>query len=167
MQKLKLTVNIIDKHKIFKAKGSYDPEHRLLEVKKRALSREIMRFIVDPDHIYEQIGSKPRYVVFVDNAHRTSVPIERKKTIIEDGKKREEILTETVQAGESIKVHSEDDIDLKTGNVLDYHTERGFWKALIQAHKIALSTLLITMFAGYGIIRFVEWLLTAAFGGAR
>lgn len=151
MKKMKVNVKIIDKHKIFDAKGNYDPENRLLEVKKRALSRDVLRFLVDPDHIYQQIGSRGRYVVFVDNAKRVSIPVQRTKTIVEDGKKRTETVAETVQGGESVQVHSDDDVDLEIANKLDYHTERSFWKALMQAHKIPLSTLLITLFAGMGI----------------
>lgn len=151
MKKLKVNVKIIDKHKIFDAKGSYNPETRLLEVKKRALSRDVLRFLVDPDHIYQQVGSRGRYVVFVDNAKRVSIQVQRDKTIIEDGKKRVETVTETVEGGESVKIHSDDDVDLEIANKLDYHTERSFWRALMQAHKIPVSTLLITAFAGMGV----------------
>lgn len=150
--KIKLDVELIDKHKIFPAKGVYDPEMRLLEVKRKLLSREVCRFLVDPDHIYERIsGLKRRYVVFVDNANRESVELERVKEIIEDGKKREEKVKETVEVGTSIKVHSDDPIDLKKANVLDIHSERGFWKALLQQTKIPLSTVLIMLLAGAGL----------------
>lgn len=144
-------MKIIDKHKIFDAKGNYDPENRLLEVKKRALSRDVLRFLVDPDHIYQQIGSRGRYVVFVDNAKRISIPLARKKQIIEDGKMRVETVTENVDVGQSVQVHSDDEVDLEIANKLDYHTERSFWRALMQAHKIPVSTLLITAFAGMGV----------------
>lgn len=164
MKKLKVNVKIIDKHKIFDAKGSYNPESRLLEVKTRRLSRDVLRFVVDPDHLYPQIGSRIKYVVFVDIARRISIPIPREKTVIEDGRKRKEQYTEIAEVGESIPIHSNDDkeeLDLKTANKLDFHTERSFWKALMESHKIPISTLLITLFAGMGIYLIIVTFLRA------
>ncbi|MEM2806738.1 MAG: hypothetical protein QXK86_07835 [Candidatus Bathyarchaeia archaeon] len=161
MKRLKVNVKIIDKHKIFNAKGVYDPETRLLEVKKHTMSREVLRFLVDPDHIYEQVGSRRSYVVFVDTANRRSIPVQRTKTIVEDGVKRTETVTETVEVGQSIQVHSDDEPDLIIANMLDYHTERSFWKALIEKHRIPLSTLLIMLFAGMGVYLMIVTFLRA------
>jgi len=152
--KIKLNAQLIDKHKIFPMKGKYDPETRLLEVKRGRLSRDIFRFLVDPDHIYEQVkmgGLSRKYVVFVDNANRQSVELKRVKQIIEDGVKREETVKEKVEVGSSVKVHSDDPIDMKKANALDVHAERGFWKALMQQSKIPVTTVLIMLLAGAGL----------------
>lgn len=165
MDKIKVNAQIVDKHKIYSARGKYDPETRFLEVR-RGLRREILRFIVDPDHLYEMVRhgrSRGRYTVFLDNAKRRSIELKQVKETIENGVKKTEVEVKNVNVnGESIKLHNDDDIDLELANKLDYHTERGFWRALLQSHKIPTTTLLITMFAGYGILRFVEWILSAA-----
>jgi len=159
--KIKLNVNLIDKHKIFRMKGIYDPETRLMNVRRSVFSRDIMRFVVDPDHIYEVHGLKSSYLVFVDNAKRESVNIERVKKIIEDGKKTEQKVTETVEAGTSFPVHSDDPVDLEKANTLDVHSERAFWKALLQQTKIPLSTTIILLLAGVGIYHFLLMILRA------
>ncbi|MEM1590277.1 MAG: hypothetical protein QW175_07655 [Candidatus Bathyarchaeia archaeon] len=173
MKTIKLDTWVFDKNKVFLTKGRFDADSNILTVKYRSGFRAVpMRFIVDPSHIYSVVSKKNRSVVFVDVSNRRSIQIPKlmvKRVTVEvDGKKVNEAKTETVMEnveidGESVQMHSNDDPDMELANKLDYHTERAFWRGLIQSTKLALSTLLITMFAGYGVIRFIEWILTAVF----
>ncbi|MGB9693304.1 MAG: hypothetical protein ACPLYF_00505, partial [Fervidobacterium sp.] len=142
-------------------KGVFDMESHLLEVKRGLLSRDVMRFEVNPEHIYSEVGflNKKRDVVYLDNANRKSIEIKRWKEIIEDGKKRTEPVTETVQVGTSIQLHNDDPIDMAKANTLDFHVERSFWKALMQSTKIPLSTIIIMLLAGVGIYHFLVLIL--------
>lgn len=124
---MKLQAWVIDRNRIYKAKGEYYPEARMLEVKLRRWSRDKTKFAVDPEHIFLYRG---RQVVFVNLATRQSVDLDKNA-----------------------------DRNMQLANQLDYHTERSFWKALIERHKIPISTLLITLFAGMGIYLLLVTLL--------
>jgi hypothetical protein len=67
--KIKVQIKFIDKDKIFKLKGKYDPETRIAVAKRRLFDKTPLKFHVDPTHIYYE-GKKR--VVYVDNATRTS-----------------------------------------------------------------------------------------------
>lgn len=118
---MKLQVLVVDNNRIFKARGKYQPENRIVEIR-RGFSRDKIKFAVNPDHIY-RLGLRGNPIVMVDLATRTSIALGNRET----------------------------NIDPKLANQLDFHTEKSFWKALMQQHKIPISTLLITLFAGMGI----------------
>jgi len=171
MATLKVFAMVFDKNKVFYTRGLFDPATNIFTVK-RGFRSEPMRFLVDPSHIYAIANKKNRNIVFVEVSTRQSIQIPKTKqskvTLEVDGKKVHEVKTETVMEnitidGQSVKMDSDNEMDMEIANILDYHTERAFWRGLIQSTKLALSTLLITMFAGYGIIRFIEWILTAVF----
>lgn len=69
MKKLKVRINLIDKDKILKLRGAYDPENRTAEAKRSPFDKVPIKFQVDPSHIYWE---GRRRVVFVDNATRSS-----------------------------------------------------------------------------------------------
>lgn len=173
MNTLKLKVWVFDKNKIFLTRGKLDLESNILTVRYRhGFRASPLRFLVDPQHIYNVVNQKNRSIIFVDVTTRRSIEVPRRKiqkvTVEVNGKKVNETKTETVVEnvevdGNSVQMHSDDDPNMKLANILDFHTERAFWRGLIQSAKLALSTILITMFAGYGVIRFLEWILTAVF----
>ena len=147
-------------------KAKYDPETRLAQVQRGLRQMFPTRFQVDPDHIYDQRrGRKSELVCFVDNASRKSIEVDKAKTkeIVEDSKTGTETETtkEMVQVGESKAIHTEDQIDGKMKNVLDYLIEEKFWKSLIAKAKLPLSTILILLFAGGGLFYFIIILLRA------
>jgi len=160
-------VKLVDKHRIFSLKAKYDPTTRLAEVKTRIRRRVKTRFVIDPDHIYQEIrgfkGRKRTNVVYVDNAKRESVQIERVREIIEDDVKRTEKTKEQVEAPKSVSIHSNEPIDQKKRNKLDYLLEAKFWKSLIEKRRLPLSTLLICLFAGAGMYH-VFLLIVRMFG---
>lgn len=82
MKVIKLQVNLVDKDKIFRLKGKYDPETRIVVAKRRVFDRTPLKFEVDPEHIYLE---RRRMVCYVDNASRKSVKIGTDDPI--DGKK--------------------------------------------------------------------------------
>lgn len=172
MKTLKLWAIVVDKGKVYLDRGLYEPETRILTIRK-GFRAEAIRFLVDPSHIYGIINKRNQQITFVQITSRKSIDIQRPKiskvTVEVNGKKTEELKTETVTQtvnvdGESVQMHNDENPDMHLANQLDYHTERAFWKGLIQSTKLALSTTLILMFAGYGIIRFVEWILSSIFG---
>lgn len=117
---MKLQVWIVDNNRLFKANGKYQPENRIVEVR-RGFSRDKIKFAVNPDDIY-RLGLRGKPLVIVDLTTRTSIALLKGANV-----------------------------DSKLANQLDYHTEKSFWKALMQQHKIPISTLLITLFAGMGV----------------
>ena len=161
MQKLNLTVKLIDKHKIFTLKAKYDPSRRLAECKRGFREKNPMRFLVDPDHIYEEYKGRKRFLVcYVDNANRKSVELERVKTIVEDGVKKEAIVKENVEA-EAVKIHSDDPVDTEKAIKLDMLIDIAFWKSIAEKRKIALSTVLTFLIAGIGIYTLIVTFLRA------
>jgi len=72
------------------------------------------------------------------------------------------IFTSTVKEGEpeaievatSTTLHTDEEIDQKKRNMLDFLIERAFWLSLLAKRKLALSTILILIFAGVGLYHF-------------
>ena len=163
VDKIKLKVKLVDKHKIFPMKAEYDPQTRIGEVKRGLRKTIAERFHIDPDDIYEEFSSLPfvgdkrkEYVVYVDNASRKSVTVQRVKEIIEDGKKKTEAVTETVDCARSVTLHNGGDVDQKERNKLNYLTQQSFWKSLMEKRKLPVSTVLLILFAGMGIYHVVR-----------
>ena len=163
MEKFPIDVYVFDKQIVIPAKAVYDPETRLASVRRGWREKTSIKFYVDPDHIYRlKKGRKERRVVFVDNALRRSVSCKGVKTIINpDGSKdvKEEITQ--IDCAESVQMHSDEDLDLYTATSLDVLTERSFWKALIEKHKLPLSTTLILLMAGMGVYNIIVLFLRA------
>ena len=131
------------------------------------------RFIIDPDHIYEHYLRKKREkAVFVDNATRQSVTVKEAVKIIE-GKsmcglihtERTEVKDVIAEGKETVKLHSDGEIDQKQRNILDFLIERSFWLSLLEKRKLPLTTLLILLLAGVGIYHVIV-LILRAFGVA-
>jgi hypothetical protein len=162
VDKIKLKVKLVDKHKIFPMKAKYDPQTRIAEVTKGLKKTVSERFEIDPDHIYEEfkgIGNRKEYVVYADNANRKSIAVTRAKEIIEDGQKRVEDVTEDVDCAETVKLHNEDPIDNKKRNTLNYLTQASFWKSLLEKRKLPLTTVLLILLAGVGLYHFILMIL--------
>ncbi len=169
MPTIKLRIYLVDKRQIFPLKAKYYPETRLAQVKRGLRQPFPTRFHVDPDHIYEERYRRGSdFVCFVDNASRKSVAVENVKTreIIEDGKKRTETETvkENVETGESHQIHTDKPIDGKEKNTLDFLIEEKFWKSLIAKAKLPLSTILILLGAGMGLLSLIVLILKLVFG---
>jgi hypothetical protein len=156
MKGIKLHVVLLDKRNWFDIKANYDPNTRLAE-KRNWRNRIMDRFIIDPDHIYEHYLKKRREkAVFVDNATRKSVTVKEAVKIIGEvsssgAKETTEIRDVTVEAKENVKLHTDDPIDQKQRNTLDFLIERAFWASLLEKRKLPLSTMLILLFAGVGV----------------
>jgi len=165
MKKLDLIVRLVDKHKVYNLKAKYDPTTRIAEARRRFREKTPLRFIVDSDHIYEEyIGRKRRLVCYVNSANRKSVEIEKVKTVIEDGEKREENVKETVEALQSHAIHSNDPIDVEKVVKLDMLIDIAFWKSVMEKRKLALSTVFALLLAGIGIYTiFVTFLRVCGF----
>ncbi len=169
MPTIKLRIYLVDKRKIFPLKAKYNPETRLAQVRRSLRQTFPTRFQIDPDHIYEQrCRSKSTLVCFVDNASRKSIEIENVKAreVIENGKKHTEteIIKEKVEVGESHQIHTDAPVDGKMKNTLDFLVEEKFWKSLIAKTKLPLSTVLILLSAGMGLLALVTILLKLVFG---
>ncbi len=155
MKELKLEAFLFDKHTVIPLKVKYDPETRIATSKRGFREKTSLKFLVDPDHIYRvRKGGKDKLVVFVDNAKRTSITI---SNVNPNGSK----ITEQVNCVESVKMHSNEDLDLHTATSLDVLTERSFWKALMEKHKIPLSTIIIMLLAGAGLYHIIVLILRA------
>lgn len=72
MKPVKVQVNLIDKDKIFRLRGKYDPETRIVAAKRKLFDKTPLKFEIDPKHIYLE---RRRMVCYVDNASRKSVKI--------------------------------------------------------------------------------------------
>jgi hypothetical protein len=139
---LKLKVFLVDKHRIFPIKAQYNPETRIAIAKRSLRQNFPSKFIVDPNHIYqEQKGKKFEFVCYVDIASRQSI--------------------DTLEAH---AIHSEQAIDGKIKNTLNYLIEERFWKSLIQKTKLPLSTVLLLLFAGCGLFYLIREILLPIFG---
>jgi hypothetical protein len=149
-KKIKLTVNLIDKGKIFPIKAEYDPLTRVAYSRER-LSKTQCAFKIDPNHIYEKVGWRKKAWVFVDNSRRESIGIPKVKTIIENGQKRTETGKQIIEANPSIKIDSDDPIDLKEAMKLDLLIHKAFWEGMLGKRKIAFRTMLLYLIAGIGI----------------
>jgi len=169
MPTVKLKVFLVDKHRIFPLKANYDTDTRLATARRGLRQQFPTKFQIRPEHIYEhKRGGKTELVCFVDNASRKSVEVEnlKKREIIEDGKKHMETVPvkETVEVAESHELATNEELDCKTKNVLDYLIEEKFWKSLISKSKMPLSTILITMCAGGGVFYLIRDILLPLFG---
>lgn len=162
VDKIKVKVKLVDKHKIFPMKAKYDPQTRIGEVGRGLRKTVSERFEIDPDHIYEEFkgfGKSKEYVTFVDNASRKSITVTRAKEIIEDGQKRTVTVTENVDCAESVKLHNDDPIDHKMRNRLNFLTQQSFWKSIMEKRKLPLTTVLLILFAGVGLYHFILLIL--------
>lgn len=72
MKALKITIYLVDKDKIFRLKGKYDPETRIVVAKRRLFDKTPLKFEVDPEHIYLE---RRKMVCYIDNANRRSIKI--------------------------------------------------------------------------------------------
>lgn len=154
-------------------KATYDPETRLAQVQRTLRRTFPTRFEINPDHIY---ACGRQAVCFVDNASRKSITVEKVQTkeitkeIVVDGKKTVETTTETqptketVVIGESHTVHTDAPVDGAMKNTLDFLIEEKFWKSLIAKQKLPLSTILIMLAGGMGILTIIVLVLKLAFG---
>jgi len=129
-------------------KGKYDPDDQLVEIKKKTgvLTRELERFKINPQHIYQKVKKRGRveFWVFVNRRTRKSEPLKSKNEPA------------------SLSIGNENDppeVDQQERNQLDFLVDKAFWKAMIEKARISTFTALIMMFAGYGIIRFLEWMI--------
>ena len=111
------------------------------------MTREPERFTVNPDHIYQKIkrGGKVEFWVFVNRRTRKSDQI---------GNDKKEV--QSIPIGNE---HDPPEVDQEERNKLDFLVDKAFWKAMIEKARISTFTALIMMFAGYGIIRFLEWMI--------
>ncbi|MEM2971892.1 MAG: hypothetical protein QW270_05665 [Candidatus Bathyarchaeia archaeon] len=163
MEKLKVNIKLIDKHKIFSLKAKYDPSTRIAEAKRGFREKNTLKFEVDPDHIYEEVyrRNKRKFVVYVDSANRKSIEMERVKTIIVDGVKKEEVVKEPAEVLQSQAIHTNNPIDMEKAIKLDYLIDVAFWKSVIEKRKLALSTVLTFLVAGIGIYTLLVLFLRA------
>jgi hypothetical protein len=157
-KKIKLTVNLIDKGKIFPIKAEYDPLTRIAYGKER-FAKTQCAFKIDPNHIYEHMGLRRKTWVFVDNATRESITIPKVKTIIEDGQKTTTTIKQTVEANPSVQIHNDDPIDLKEAMKLNLLIHKAFWEGMLAKRKIPLKTTIIYLLAGVGIYSFIVLIL--------
>ncbi|MCW4008978.1 MAG: hypothetical protein NWF09_09875 [Candidatus Bathyarchaeota archaeon] len=143
MPNIKLKINLVDKRKIFPIKAQYDPETRIATAKRSLRQNFPSKFIIDPDHIYQQQTKRNKFefVCYVDVATRQSI--------------------DTLEAH---VIHSEKPINGNIKNTLDYLIEEKFWKSIIQKAKLPLSTVLIMLFAGCGIFYVIREILLPIFG---
>ena len=119
-------------------KGKYDPDDQIVEIKKKTglFTREPERFEINPDHIYQFKKRRKRNVEFwviINRRTRKSEPIGN--------------------------LNDPPEVDQEERNKLDFLVDKAFWKAMIEKARISTFTALIMMFAGYGIIRFLEWMI--------
>jgi hypothetical protein len=163
MEKFPVEIYVFDKHLLLPTRGIYDPETRLATVRRGWREKSSIKFYVDPDHIYRlKRGGKEKRVIFVDNATRRTVSVKGVKTIINpDGSKQVKEEVTQVDCAESVQMHSDEEMDLYTATSLDVLTERSFWKALLERHKIPLSTTIILLLAGMGVYHIILLLLRA------
>jgi len=123
-------------------KGKYDPDDELVEIKKRTglLTREPERYQIDSNHIIKVLKKRGR-----------SLTVE--KWVIVDRKTRKSVLIGNSKAS---------NVNQQVRNQLDFLVDKGFWKALMERVRISTFTALILMFAGYGILRFIEYFFSIA-----
>jgi len=142
----KIKVFIKDENGLEQKKGKLDRDSEFVEIKKKVgfLTREKERYDIKCSHIIPLIKRRKRGKIGIEK-------VEVEYVIFVDRKSRK-----SFQIGKSeLK-----EVDQKTRNKLDYLIDRNFWKALIGRVKISLFTALTLMFAGYGIIRFIEYFIT-------
>jgi len=134
---MKLKAFIIDGNRIEEFKGDYDPDDGLVEIKRRKgfLRGKKTRFQVVSSHIkhlHNRRGKFVGYGVFLDAKERISVDLPN---------------------------NGDDPINQEIRNTLDYLVDKAHWEGSRSRGKIGGLTLLTLMFAGYGIIRFLEWMI--------
>jgi hypothetical protein len=154
----KIEVKLVDGNRLISIKkGKWDNQRQVIEVKK-GFRKGIEVFAVkDSKHIYEYWEKKgKRWKIklwaFVDNNTRETISFETEgiKTII--------------QGNPTIGLKTEsggyDKIDLKKRLALSFLSLEAFFKYIGEKQKIPTLQLIITMFAGYGILRFIEYFIT-------
>lgn len=162
VKKLKVNVKIIDKHKIFSAKGSYDPQRRLITVR-TGLFGPKQRFLCDPEHLYQEAGSRIRYVAFVDNSVKETLELPCKRTVITNGVKTEETVMEKIQAdGKTIEVHSDRPLDVEKDLALSTWIEKSTWEGWWAPFRVPLRSVIIYMLAGMGVYHLLLVILRMA-----
>jgi len=165
MDKFKVHVVILDKRNWLDASALYNVNTRLAEVRNwRHIVKD--RFEVDPDHVYEHYIQKRALIffkktireraVFIDNATRKSVTVKEaikiKTGIFSTETKEAE--PKSIEVSTSTTLHTDEEIDQKKRNMLDFLIERAFWLSILAKRKLALSTILILIFAGVGLYHF-------------
>ncbi|MEM3442930.1 MAG: hypothetical protein QXM86_03640 [Candidatus Bathyarchaeia archaeon] len=146
VKKLKLDALILDKHKLIPAKAVYDPSTRIGEIKRGIRGIVEDRFEADPDHIYEMLLSfgKRKQIIIVDNASSKTISIPTvKKEVVGNQVAKEETIMTNCEVKETVKLHNDDPVDIKTKNKLNYLTQQTFWKSLMEKRKLPLSTVII------------------------
>jgi len=167
MEKLKLDVYIVDKHSIIPKKAVYLRDKRLIEIRKGLRQIVSERFIANPDDIYAlRRGRKIKYVCFVDNATRKSIGIEKARKILvqrEDGKTevKEDKVIENVEVGETVKIHSDEELDGELKNILDYFVDEAFYRSIASRRKLPTLYILMCLIAGVGVYTIFVTILRA------
>ena len=167
MDTFKVRIVLLDKKNWLDMKGVYDVNTRLVSVTNwRHIVKD--RFEVNPDHIYDHFYQqkallvlplkklKTEKAVFIDNATRKSVTVKEAikiktgifSTEIKEGEPK------SIEVATSTTLHTDEEIDQKKRNMLDFLIERAFWLSLLAKRKLALSTILILIFAGVGLYHF-------------
>ena len=55
--------------------------------------------------------------------------------------------------------NGDDPVDQEVRNTLDYLVDKANWEGRRARGKISTTTFLTILFAGYGILRFLEWMI--------
>ena len=134
---MKVRVFVVDGSRIEEHKGEYDPDDQLVEIKRKVgtFRKRKTRFQVVSSHIKHLHNSKGKfkgYGVFVDAKERIS--------------------TDLLNNGD-------DPVNQEIRNTLDYLVDKAHFEVRKSIGKIGGLTLIVLMFAGYGIIRLLEWMI--------
>lgn len=157
---MKINLIILDKRNMNIERASYDRETRLASIYgKRFIKKSLVtKYLIDPDHIYYR--KTVRGIIpfaIVDVSKRRSVSSHNPTTL---GSLRNSKPSNPIE-GESVSLHSEDQIDEQMKNMLDYMTESRFWQALMIKARTPLIQILLFMLAGAGLYSFIRMLLSA------
>jgi hypothetical protein len=153
----KIEVKLVDGNRLISIKkGIWDTQRQVIEVKK-GFRKGIEVFAVkDAGHIYEHwekrgMKWKVKLWAFVDNNTRETISFESEGAKI------------TQEANPTIRLKAErggyEKMDLKKRLALSFLSLEAFFKYIGGKQKIPTLQLIITMFAGYGILRFVEYFI--------
>lgn len=136
----KIHVLVKDGVRFYAYKGKYDEASHTVKISRPTgfLSRETKAFLVDPNHVkfYVRKNRADLFVV-VDEASCKSVPVGT----------------------------DDPEFDKDLENTLKYLIDKAHWEGRRSRAKISGFTLFITLMGGYGLIRFLEWILTAILKG--
>lgn len=160
--KQKIEVKIVDGNRIFHKKGYWDTQRNVIEVKKGFRKGVEVYAVKDTKHIFEHWQKKGgklklKLWAFVDNNTRETVSFEKNGAKI------------SVEGKPTIGLDASDGglykMDLKKRLALSFLSLEAFFKYIGGKQKIPTLQLLLSMFAGYGIFRFIEYFLTLVFRG--